>query len=659
MKPHVRRLLGLWALTLAAYSNSFGTGFPGDNTLLILGDTRIQSATEENFRLIWDKDYWFGHVAGGVYRPLATLSHLLNYAILGGGTHPFGYHVFNFLVHAANVALVYFLGLLILEEAAPAIAMAALWSVHPVLTEAVTNIIGRSDAMAGFGVLAGLVCYIQYTRSTGGERRKWLAGMMLAAAIGIFSKENAVVVIAGMLLYDFTFGRNGSWRNRAPGYLALIPAYVLFFYLRQGVLASLPNTHLPPTDNPLFMADFLTARLTALAVLGRYLALLVWPVTLSADYSYNQIPLFTASADWMWLLGLAVAVALAVCAWRWSRPAFFFALFGFAALAPTSNVFLLIGTVLGERFLYLPAVGFAGCLTVVLFRLAGTRAKVIAGVICVAFVARTWTRNADWQDQYSLWSSAAKASPNSFKTHLSLAYSLPGPNGSNIDRVVAEADRAVAILDPLPDKWNSTRAWEAAGIWYRTKGDLSPEAQRRAWYQKSLDTLRRGAAVDRAYIDETHRKDIAQGKTPTGVGWFPLYAEIARTHLRMGEPNEAMKAVREGEAVAIAPVLFEVLSDAYRQSGNAHEAEIALMQALILSPGYFGVRDALIRLYQDADPGSCAVQGGNLNLQCELVHGQICEATRNLSSLYREHDRPAEADSMDRSAAQDLGCGAR
>jgi len=61
----------------------------------------------------------------------------------------------------------------------------------------------------------------------------------------------------------------------------------------------------------------------------------------------------------------------------------------------------------------------------------------------------------------------------------------------------------------------------------------------------------------------------------------------------------------------------------------------------------------------DADPGSCAVQGGNLNLQCELVHGRICEATRNLSSLYREHDRPAEADSMDRSTSQDLGCGAR
>src|SRR5262249_32449096 len=155
----------------------------------------------------------------------------------------------------------------------------------------------------------------------------------------------------------------------------------------------------------------------------------------------------------------------------------------------------------------------------------------------------------------------------------------------NIDRVVSEANRAIEILAPLPDKWNSTRAWEAAGIWYRTKGDLSPEAQRRPWYEKSLATLQRGASVDRAYIAENHRQDLAHGKPPPGAGWFPLYAEIARTQLRLGDTAAAMRAIREGENVAIAPVLFEVLSDAYRQSGDARMAEIALMQSLILSPG--------------------------------------------------------------------------
>ena len=655
MRPHARRVLALWALALVAYSNSFSTGFPGDNAQLILGDPRIQAATAENLRLIWTKDYWFGHVAGGVYRPLATMSHLLNYAILGNGTQPAGYHWFNFAVHAANTALLYVLGLLILEHAAVAMAAAAMWSVHPVLTESVTNIIGRSDEMAGFGVLAGMVCYILSTRTSGAVRRTYLAGVIAAGAIGIFSKENAVVVLAGMALYDFTFGRSGSWKNRAPGYLALVPPFTLFFVLRQGVLKSLPNTHLPPTDNPLFMADFVTARMTALKVLGKYLELMIWPATLSADYSYNQIPLFSAG-DWLWLAVTAGGLILAVFAWRWSRPAFFFAMFGFAALAPTSNVLLLIGTILGERFLYLPAAGLAVCLAIALFHFAGSRAKIIAGLICALFLGRTWLRNSDWQDQYTLWSSAALASPNSFKPHLSLAFALGTADASNIDRIVAEAGRATAILAPLADKWNSTRAWEAAGIWYRTKGDLSPEPQRRPWYEKSLGTLRRGAAVDRAYTAETRRIDLAQGKTPTGAGWFPIYAEMARTHLRLGDTAQAMADLREGESVAIAPLLFEVLSEAYRQAGDTRQAEVALMQTLILSPGYFSARDELVRLYQQADPGSCAVTNGGLNLQCALVHGQVCEATRNLVRLYHDHARPAEAEALEKSAAADLGC---
>jgi hypothetical protein len=655
MNPHARRVLALWGLALAAYSNSFSTGFPGDNAQLILDDPRIQSATPANVGLIWSKDYWYGHVAGGVYRPLATLSHLVNYAILGNGTQPAGYHIFNFAVHAANIALVYLLGLLILEQVPLAVAMAALWAVHPVLTESVTNIIGRSDEMAAFGVLAGLVCYIFSTRTAGSVRRRWLAGVMVSAAIGIFSKENAVVVIAGMVLYDFTFRKSGPWRRRLPGYLALVPPYAQFFLLRRGVLSALPNTHLPPTDNPLFTADFLTARLTAFKVLGKYMALLIWPGSLSADYSYNQILLFTAG-DWPWLAAFALTAALAVCAWRGSRPAFFFAMFGLAALAPTANVVLLIGSILGERFLYLPAVGFAGCLAIALSRLPRVPLARSAGVICLVLLARTWMRNSDWQDQYTLWRGAAQASPNSFKAHLSLAFAIGAPDVSNIDRIVSEADRVVAILAPLSDQWNSTRAWEAAGIWYRTKGDLSPPVARRPWYEKSLAALARGIAVDRAYTAETRRADFAQGKTPTGTGWFPIYAELARTHLRLGDTAAAFEDIRQGESVMIGPTLLEALSEAHLQAGDLRQAEIARLQELILTSASPAVRDAVVRLYQQADPGSCAVANGALNLACPQLHTQLCDASRRLSSLFREHARPAEAAAVETSSVQDLGC---
>src|SRR3954452_4636924 len=103
--------LGLCLLTLLAYSNSFGAGFALDNRGLILEDTRIREATPENLALIFQHTYWWPYGESGLYRPLTTLSYLFNYATLGGGTAPAGYHWVNFLLHTANALLVYTLGL--------------------------------------------------------------------------------------------------------------------------------------------------------------------------------------------------------------------------------------------------------------------------------------------------------------------------------------------------------------------------------------------------------------------------------------------------------------------------------------------------------------------------------------------------------------------
>jgi hypothetical protein len=56
------------------------------------------------------------------------------------------------------------LGLAVFGEAWPSFAMAALWALHPILTESVTNVAGRADLLAAFGVLAGLLCYLRSGR---------------------------------------------------------------------------------------------------------------------------------------------------------------------------------------------------------------------------------------------------------------------------------------------------------------------------------------------------------------------------------------------------------------------------------------------------------------------------------------------------------------
>src|SRR5271157_751631 len=114
-RRHAWRMLALWALVLAAYSNSFQAGLVFDSAGVISHDARIQAVTPQNLRLILTGQYWPSRTTSGLYRPLTTFSYLLNYAVLGNGTNPAGYHWVNLALHLANVSLVYMLGLLVFE----------------------------------------------------------------------------------------------------------------------------------------------------------------------------------------------------------------------------------------------------------------------------------------------------------------------------------------------------------------------------------------------------------------------------------------------------------------------------------------------------------------------------------------------------------------
>jgi protein O-mannosyl-transferase len=457
-RTHAWRIAALWILSLLAYSNSFQTGFVFDNRSLILEDARVHAATEQNVHRILTGDYWPDREASGLYRPVATLSYLLNYAILGNGPHPEGYHWFNFFLHGLNVSLVYVLGLMIFAAPAPALALAGIWGVHPLLTESVTNIIGRADLLAGLGVLAGLLCYLKGQSEQGSRKLAWLAGLGAAQALGLFSKENAIVLIALMLLSDLTWPRRSQAAQRVPFYVAAALVCAAFLLVRAQSLA---HMQVQFTDNPLVGAGFWTARLTAIKVLGKYLYLFLWPSSLSPDYSFNAIPVFswrlTEWEDAKTVLAALVCVGGILLALRWRRRQpllFFFLIFFFIALLPTSNLIILIGSVMAERFAYLPFIGLAGCLVVAIQAAAGQlsakwtaaprAAWVATALLCIAFAARTYARNIDWQDDASLWTRAVEVCPQSAKAHLNLGrvfFDVPG----RIPDALAEYETALRI----------------------------------------------------------------------------------------------------------------------------------------------------------------------------------------------------------------------
>ena len=680
LRRHALPLLAILAVALLAWSNSFGSGFVFDNKVL-MQDSRIKAVTPQNIDLIFHQEFWYGWALTGLYRPLATLSFLFNYAILGNGMHPAGYHWINFLLHAVNMLLVYALGLRVFRgtSAMPALALTAIWGLHPVLTESVTNIIGRSDLMAALGVLAGLLCHVQAASARGWRKGVWLAGLMLAVGIGLFSKESAAVVPAVLLIYDVAFA-TVSWSARAAGYAALLPPFAFFLYIRSDVLSKLPPVHVKFGDNPLTGADFWTARFTAVKVIGRYLWRLLWPQHLSADYSYNQIPLVTwrwrSWEDWTAVIALVVCVAAAVLAircYRLHKPLFFFIAFFFIALAPTSNVFLLIGTIMAERFLYLPAIGFAGCVVAVLYAWPRLQrhATAILAVAAIALAARTYARNADWQTEKTLFTHDARVTANSFKAHMSLAMVLNDGTSAGLDAAIVEAARAVEILNDLPDVRKIDSTYINLGSYYRQKGDLlaarNPEtgivsnAQSDPWYRKSLATLLVAERLVRVTNEENRREDVANGGSAAfEYGSYQLDREIGRVHWRLGEYKEALAAYTRGRARHWDADFQVEIAGVLRSAGARHEAAITLLEGIIMDPSQTKYASGLVEIYRQMDPKGCAIRGTgqqiSLNVECPAVHDDICAAAHNIAESYRKANQMAAANRTIQSAITQLGC---
>jgi tetratricopeptide (TPR) repeat protein len=663
-------------VALLAYVNSFHAPFLLDNTATILGDTRVHEVTPENLQRILRFPYWELY-ASGLYRPLTTMSFLVNFAVFGNGAAPYGYHWLNFLLHAVNIALVYALGLAVFRRIPAALVLSALWGLHPVLTESVTNVVGRSDLLAAFAVLAGLLCHRKALETTGVRKGMWLAAIGIAAAVGIFSKESAIVLLAVFACYDFAFGRAASWRSRIPSYAAAAIPCLVYLYVRSQVLPNAPHLDTPFYENPLLGAGFWTARITAIKVIGRYFGLLLWPARLSWDYGYNEVPLFGwrlgSWEDWKAIAALAGCAAAGIVAtrsWRNREPLFFAVAFFFVALFPTANLAILIGAIMAERLLYLPSVGFAlavvWALDALWRRVPEHRpalryiAGAALGILLMGCAWRTYDRNGDYADPQRFWLSSAAAAPGSYKTNMAAATSASLATPEGVARAIRYADRALAIVDGLPDSRNSPGAYQDAGILYRQMGDRSDGALALDWYRKSLTALLRAERI--ALLGDAHYRAENAWRGNPGLTSLPseLYLELGRTYLRLSDKPRALAAFERGRTLESAPALLGELASLYRASGDLQKAALALMESLAANSNQPEIPGMLVDLYGQIDPQGCAItrQAGapSPNPDCPLVHSDICAATRNLIANYLRRGQQFEADSVRSLAEQGLGC---
>jgi hypothetical protein len=438
--------------------------------------------------------------------------------------------------------------------------------------------------------------------------------------------------------------------------VAVLPPILAFLYERAQVLSSSLPALFPFVDNPLVGAGFWQGRFTALAVMGRYLKLLVWPARLSSDYSYGQIPLATGTV-WEWAACVAISAlgVLLVLQFRRQPVLFFGGLFAFGAFLPTSNLLFPIGTIMAERLLYLPAFGLILCLMSGVWRLAeGTRARhlvVACMIVAMAGLAvRTRARNPDWESNVTLSQAAVRSSPGSYKAHLQVADALfrLEPEHRNLGKIMEEAERGLSIIDPLPDKLNEWTAYKQVAEYYRIKRQ----------YAKEAELLSREVAI----LEAAPPLRVPQGKTVVLVSLADANRTLAQAYIHIPDAAKAYApALRALNLVPGSPQMWRTVVEAQRAAGRSQEAVVTLMTGQILTHDP-SLADDMVNIYRGLPEPGCALvltgAGAQPNPSCPRVHKDICDAEVRAQGILMAQHQPDRASRLMSEAQSRYGCAA-
>ncbi|MCC6668530.1 MAG: tetratricopeptide repeat protein [Polyangiaceae bacterium] len=488
----------------------------------------------------WDvfkRDFWglLPERTIGSYRPIPNIIWRLLWHL---SKLPWLHHWVNVVLHAVNGALLASLAFAITRRRDASWLVGGAFVTSAVITEAVTGVVGIADVLGGLGVLLALAAL---------RLPLWLmpAGVFAAVGFGLFSKESVLVAVPLVAFAALVWapalhpGRPWRFARALFALTAAAGALVAYTYVRrkyfpitlpadlaEPLAASEPlgkralhafmrwfqQPRLPkdPINNPLVNADFPHRVAGALRVYFRGLGQVVFPWTLSGDYSFPQEPVparlvFPESV----LGGLALvappvaSLGLWIRAWRNERrerrqgaaepaaalwPGLLLAvglMWVPIAYFPHSNIPVLLPTVRAERFWYLPVVGTSlviGAAMALLVLRSGARRAVVIGIACFfgfQAVKSRW-HAIDYTSDLTFWRATQRSAPNSAKAHLNYSVMIGAHNGDLPKRleVNAEAKRLapqwpmahVYYGDTLCRMNRADEAWQH----YKTGFELGP-----------------------------------------------------------------------------------------------------------------------------------------------------------------------------------------
>jgi tetratricopeptide (TPR) repeat protein len=437
------------------YLGTLHNDFVWDDRALVVENTEISTFDWPTVEHLFTNHYFdFKATHGGYYRPLSALSLCADVAVYG--KQPAGFHLTNLLLNAAVCVLAFLLLVELLGNRFVALMASLLFAAHPLHTENVAWVAGRTDVIAMLCILLSLLGYAVWQRS---GRTITLALSVVAFALALLAKEIAIVLPALVVLIatgPFLRGEHPvSRRGRLLSAVPYVIVAVFYMVVRTRIIGATTSAFIP------FAKGIAGTAALSLSILAHYVYKLVYPFRLNAEFE-------VAVPTTFWNLHtLAGIVMVALCGWasyRWRKRAdIIFALGVFAfGVAPVLNI-IPIAEVSAERFVYLPSLGFTLVLAVV--AAAGlARNRLLTITLCTALLAawsvRTVLRTHDWHDANTLFTVTAAVASDNARVHANLGSSLY--HDGRYDEALAEFTRASQISPNFADAWDGLARVEGA-----------------------------------------------------------------------------------------------------------------------------------------------------------------------------------------------------
>jgi Tfp pilus assembly protein PilF len=367
---------------------------------------------------------------GAQWAPLMWLSHEL--ACQFFGLNPWGHHLINVLLHAANVALVFLVFQRMTGALWRSLMLAALFGWHPLRVESVAWVTERKDVLSTLFWMLTLWAYAKYVEATqvrDSKSKVWYGAALAMFVFGLMSKTMLVTMPFVLLLLDYWplerfkvqglgFRIKNLVKEKIPFFAIAVAASVVTFVVQKHGGAVKTVEYLP-----------LGARVgNALISYCRYLGKMFWPTDLAVLYPHHGYwPLAKVLLAGVFLCGISVPLFM-------ERRRYPFLLVGWlwfvGTLVPVIGFVQVGGQAMADRYTYIPSLGVLALTIWGVYELArGWRHHVIAlsfvgSAAIVLCIGLTRQQLGYWKDSETLFRHTLEVTQDNYISHNNLGGAL-------------------------------------------------------------------------------------------------------------------------------------------------------------------------------------------------------------------------------------------